>query len=195
MAQFHAPDWYLQPLSALQRLLSRFGDRGVIMGGVAASLLGKPRLTYDLDAMFLCTIEQLPLLIDQAALEEILPRIADCEAFARQSRVLLMRHLPSQVNIDISLGILPFEEEVVEHSVLHTIGALSVRLPTTEDLIILKAVAHRPKDMLDIEGLVESSPCLDKARVEYWLRQFSEALETPAIWTDVEELIFRATQE
>ena len=35
----------LEPLAALQRLLDRFGERGMIIGGVAASLLGRPRLT------------------------------------------------------------------------------------------------------------------------------------------------------
>ena len=35
----------LGPIAALQRLLARFGDQGMVIGGVAASLLGKPRLT------------------------------------------------------------------------------------------------------------------------------------------------------
>ncbi len=34
----------LEPLAALQRLLDFFMDRGVIIGGIAASLLGQPRL-------------------------------------------------------------------------------------------------------------------------------------------------------
>jgi hypothetical protein len=38
----------------------------------------------------------------------------------------------------------------VERSKLYQIGPLALRLPTPEDLIILKAVAHRPKDLLDI---------------------------------------------
>ena len=48
----------------------------------------------------------------------------------------------------LALGLLPFEVEAVERSEAHQAGALRVRLPTPEDLIILKAVAHRPKDML-----------------------------------------------
>lgn len=35
----------LAPLEAVQQLLERFGNRGLIIGGVAASLLGQPRLT------------------------------------------------------------------------------------------------------------------------------------------------------
>jgi len=39
----------LEPLAALHRLLKQFDDRGVIIGGIVASLLGQPRLTADLD--------------------------------------------------------------------------------------------------------------------------------------------------
>jgi hypothetical protein len=44
---------FFAPIQALQNLLSQFNDWGVIIGGVAASLLGTPRYTVDLDAVFL----------------------------------------------------------------------------------------------------------------------------------------------
>jgi hypothetical protein len=37
----------LEPIQALQNLLSMFNDQGVIIGGVAASLLGTPRYNRD----------------------------------------------------------------------------------------------------------------------------------------------------
>ncbi len=43
----------LEPLAALQRLLTQFDNQGVIIGGIAASLLGQPRFTADLDAVIL----------------------------------------------------------------------------------------------------------------------------------------------
>jgi len=39
----------LAPLQALQNLLTAFNDQGVIIGGIAASLLGTPRYTEALD--------------------------------------------------------------------------------------------------------------------------------------------------
>jgi predicted nucleotidyltransferase len=77
----------------------------------------------------------------------------------------------------------------VERSQLINIGKISIRLPTVEDLIIMKAVAHRAKDILDIQGVVDANPNLDKQRIKYWLRQFAEALELPEIWLDVEKLL------
>jgi len=55
----------LAPLVSLQRLLARFDDQGIVIGGVAASLLGKPRLTADVDAMFLLSTEELPILMEK----------------------------------------------------------------------------------------------------------------------------------
>jgi hypothetical protein len=66
---------------------------------------------------------------------------------------------------------------------------LRLRLPTVEDLIILKAVAHRPKDLLDIRTLVEIHPDLDRGRIEHWVRQFADLLETPELWTDVATIL------
>lgn len=47
----------LEPLIALQRLLEGFNNQGVIIGGIAASLLGKPRFTADLDVVILLAVE------------------------------------------------------------------------------------------------------------------------------------------
>jgi hypothetical protein len=174
-----------EPLQAVQRLLGRFNDQGMVIGGVAASLLGRPRLTVDIDAVILISSDELPALVEAAAREGIVMRIPDGEAFARENHILLLRHLESGIPVDISLGMLPFEREAVERSVLHDTGAFAVRLPTPEDLIILKAVAHRPQDLLDIEAVIEANPNLDRERIRSWVRQFAEALDMPEVWADI----------
>ena len=94
--------------------------------------------------------------------------------------------------MDISLGILPFEVETVERSQEYQAGSLRIRLPTPEDLIILKAVAHRPKDMLDIEAVVAAQTNLDEVRIAYWVEQFPALLEMPELWTNLEKLLRKA---
>jgi len=180
---------FLAPLAALQRLSARFNERGVIIGGIAASLLGKPRLTYDIDALFLISISEINDLLIVAHEEGIQTRIENADEFARKHRVLLLRHKDTSINIDISLGVLPFEEELVKRSSLRQAGSISIRLPTPEDLIILKAVAHRQQDLMDIQALVESHPGLDRMRIENWVRQFAELFEMPELWKDIEVLL------
>lgn len=182
-------DSLIEPLKALQHLLDRFGERGVIIGGIATGFLGKPRFTVDLDAMFLASTKDISHILELAKAVGIEPRTDRVDEFAKKSRVLLMRHTASGVNIDISLGILPFEEEVVERSVSHKIETVSVRLPTPEDLIIMKAIAHRPKDLEDIRTIVDNNPKLDLRRIEKWIKDFAEVLEIPELWTQVEEIL------
>ena len=134
-------------------------------------------------------LEDISRLLQLASALGIEPRIANVEVFAKKNRVLLLRHVASATDIDLSLGLLPFEVEMVARSSLFEIGPLRLRLPTPEDLIILKAVAHRPKDRLDIEEVIKSHPGLDRKRIEFWVRQFAEALEMPELWEDVDRLL------
>lgn len=174
------------PLEALDRLLSHFGYRGVVIGGIAVGLLSRPRFTEDLDAMVLLSVDDIPHFLAAAEREGILPRIEQAEDFAKRSRVLLLRHEPSQTDMDISLGILPFEQELVARSVAHAIDdTLTIRLPTPEDLIIMKAVAHRPKDLLDIQGIIQVNPGLDRQRIQDWVSEFAALLEMPELWEDI----------
>ncbi|MEP0804530.1 MAG: nucleotidyltransferase [Chloroflexota bacterium] len=179
----------ITPLIDLQKLLDRYGGRGVIIGGIASGLLGRPRLTVDLDAMFLASAKDVPKILELAREVGIEPRIENVMEFAKKSHVLLLRHTKSGVNIDISLGILPFEEEVVERSVRHDAEVLAIQLPTPEDLIILKAVAHRPKDLEDIREIVANNPNLDQKRIERWVRDFAELMETPELWGQIEKIL------
>jgi hypothetical protein len=157
---------------------------------VAASLLGNPRLTADVDVIILLPVSRLPQLLEVAAELGLVPRIANAEQFARRNRVVLLRHCESGISVDVSLGMLPFEEEeVVARSIVHQIGDIELRLPTPEDLIVLKAVAHRSKDLLDIAGISKSHPDLDRARVERCVREFAAALEMPELWEDIALLL------
>lgn len=74
---------------------------------------------------------------------------------------------------------------------MQRIGDVGLRLPTVEDLIILKAVASRPKDLLDIAGIVNNHPQLDRSRVEHWVREFAAALDMPELWENIAPLLRR----
>lgn len=176
-------------LESLQRLLHKFDDRGVIIGGIAVGFLGKPRFTADVDAVFLLSTQEIPRFVELASEENIIPRREDAEEFARKSRVLLLKHTPTETDIDISLGILPFEEEMVERGDIKSFANLSVRLPTPEDLIIMKAIAHRPKDLEDIRTIAGKYPALDARRIEEWVKAFAEVLETPELWNLIRPLL------
>lgn len=176
-------------IESLNRLLQNFNHRGVIIGGIAVGLLGKPRYTADVDAIFLLSTQDIPRFLELAGKENIIPRIQNAAEFAQKSRVLLMKHAPTETEVDISLGILPFEEQMVERGSVKSFANLAARLPTPEDLIIMKAVAHRPKDFEDIRTLVDKHPNLDYRHIEYWVKSFAEALEFPKLWDEIKQIL------
>jgi len=158
----------------------------MIIGGVAVGLLSKPRFTADIDAVILVNLEDLPQIIEKAEKLGLKPRVKDLIGFARKNRVLLFRHQESGVGIDISLGLLPFEKEAIQKSKQYKVGDVAFNLPTIEDLIIFKAVAHRPQDLLDIQEIINLHPKINKKYLKKHLSGFAQILDMPEIWTDVE---------
>ena len=70
-----------------------------------------------------------------------------------------------------------------------SVAGVSLPLPTPEDLIIMKAVAHRPRDLTDIEAIIDAHPGLDVERVRRWVREFARAAAMPEIWDDLQRLL------
>jgi hypothetical protein len=183
----------LGPLEEALRALVAWFDatetRGVIVGGVAASLLGRPRVTGDVDALVIVADEAWARFVADGAVHGIRPRRADAIAFARRSRVLLLRHQPSGIDLDVSLGLLPFEHELVSRARRRRVAGVALRLPTPEDLVVMKAVAHRARDLGDIEGIAAACPRLDRIRIRRLVREFADVLEMPEIVDDLERAL------
>ena len=164
--------------------------RGVIIGGVAISFLGRPRTTRDVDGMVVLDDDsQIAPFLAQGADHGIVPRIADAIAFARSHRVLLLRHPESGIDIDVSCGCMPFESEVLDRLTKNGMLGFDVPLPTPEDMIVMKAVANRSHDWRDIEGLIDAHPDLDADRVLLWSRRFADIMETPEVVDQLEKLL------
>ena len=179
-------DDFEHPLQALLKILKNGNIPHVIIGGLAVSQLSRPRLTADIDILtYLDDDSRIPKLIGSALSADFSLRIDDAEQFARQNRVLLLIHNQTQIHVDVSLGLLPFEREVIERSSRVSVGEFQLPLPSVEDLIILKAVAHRRIDLQDITNLVDAHHDLDRRRVKRIVAEFAEALEMPEILQDV----------
>ncbi len=181
----------LAALRDLAAWLQETGARGVIIGGVAASLLGRPRATRDVDALVLLGEGEWDSFLREGQRYGFGPRLPDALAFARQARVLLVRHEPSQIEVDIALAALLFEEEAIAGAVEVTLAGVSFRVVTPEDLIIMKAVAQRPRDLADIAGVLDANPDLDVARIRRWVGEFAQALDSPSIVEDLEQMLDR----
>ncbi len=115
---------------------------------------GVPRYTADVDATVSAPGEPLERIFEVFVGRRIVPRIDGALAFARERQVLLLRHEPSGVDLDVSLASLPFEVEAIRRSETRDYAGVTIRIPRPDDLVIYKLVAARPRDHEDVERLL-----------------------------------------
>ena len=87
------------------------------------------------------------------------------------------------------MGLLPFEVCAVRARTVREILGVTIPLPRPEDLIVFKAVAHRPQDLEDIRSIRRANPGLNREEVLKVVRGFSESLEMPEILADLEKVL------
>ena len=189
MTAHNLTDEFIVTLQSLFEWLETEHVPGTTIGGVAVSLIAQPRVTQDIDIVIWLEERRWKNFILSGRKYGIIPRISDAFDFARQSRVLLLKHEASGISIDVSLGGLEFEREMIERAIRLDLGGLTIKVPTPEDLLITKAVAQRPKDMADIDAIVLAAPNLDIVRVRDWIRKFAEALDMPEMVDNVEKVL------
>jgi len=168
---------------------------GVVIGGVAASLLGRPRVTRGVDVLVVLDGAEWMRFLTAGEQFSFAPRRPDVIEFAHKTRILLVQHASSGIDVNIVFGALPFEEEAVAKAVWVDVVGIRLPLPTPEDLIIMKAVAHRPRDLGDIEAVLDAHPRLDTHRVRRWVREFSIALAMPDLLSDLEKVLKKRKNE
>ena len=148
------PPEFLDALRALCDGLRALNVPWMIIGGVAVIAHGVPRYTADVDATVTAPQEPLERIFDVFAHHRIVPRIAGAVAFARDRQVILLRHEPSGVDLDVSLAWLPFELDAIERSEVIDYAGVPIRVARPDDLVIYKLVAARPRDLDDAERLL-----------------------------------------
>jgi hypothetical protein len=178
----------LEALTALEGWLRSEKLDHVYIGGLAVALVGRPRITQDIDGIVLLGGMSIQELLRSATAAGFPPRVPDAIAFTVESRVFLLRHEGTGVPIDLSIGFLPFEEEAVRRARSIRAKGLDIPVATPEDLLVLKAIAGRPRDIVDMEGLLTVNPHIDRAQVRSTTAMFAEMLDAPEILETLDRL-------
>ncbi len=141
---------------------------------------GIARFTEDVDATIPGAGLDLDTLVRTFAKNRIAARTPDVVAFARQNQVLLLRHGPSGIDLDVSLAWIPFELEAIQQAADLRFGTVGIRAARPEDLLIYKLIANRPQDQWDAERLLLLFlATIDLDRVRRVLGEIAEHLEGP----------------
>lgn len=151
--------------------------RHCLIGGLAVQRWGEPRTTLDADFTLLTGWGE-ELHFAKNILANFTSRIKDPEDFAIQYRVLLIKASNGK-DIDICMGALPFEEEMMNRAILVPLGKIgSIPCCTAEDLFIMKMMAGRPRDIVDAESIIARQPFLDKTHILKNLKSLCEINES-----------------
>jgi hypothetical protein len=127
--------------------------RFCIIGGLAATRWGEPRVTQDVDISLLTGFGNECRYIEPI-LGRFHPRIKNAKEFAQENRVLLIKS-SNETPIDIGLAGIPFEEKVIARASPFAFSPdASLITCSAEDLIVLKAFADRERDWTAIQGIL-----------------------------------------
>ncbi|MBI3359670.1 MAG: nucleotidyltransferase [Chloroflexi bacterium] len=175
----------IEPFAAAWEVGDFFAEHDLpyaLIGGLAVQVWGNARLTADADLSVAS-----PLITGSAPLVRLITerfpsRSADPVGFAGQTRMVLIT-ASNGVEVDISLALPGYEDQLFARAVDYEIEPGKViRLCSAEDLIIHKAVAGRPQDLSDIQGVVDRRGVkLNVAYIRQWLRDFADALANPEV--------------
>ncbi len=162
--------------------------RYCFIGGIANQRWGQPRTTVDVDVTLLTGLGAEETFVDEL-LSNYSARIPDPRSFALEHRVLLLQS-SGGIGIDISLGMIPFEERTVARASRYEfLPGVSLLTCSAEDLIVLKAFADRGQDWLDVEGvLIRQKGLLDWDYIFAELTPLVHLKEAPDILTHLQQL-------
>jgi hypothetical protein len=170
-----------------QEFLDNHSLRFCFIGGLALQRWGELRTTNDIDLTLLTGFSNEAEIID-IILNHYSGRLPSAREIALTARVLLIA-TSSGLGIDIALGGLPFERASVDRaSEAEYLPGIFLRTCSAEDLVIHKAFAARPKDWLDIEGILLRQSVLDWRYIEEQLPPLLDLKEEPENWITLSNL-------
>jgi hypothetical protein len=150
-----------------------------LIGGLAAGFRTFPRFTRDIDVLlYIPQIALAPLLTDLAHRGFEFDETATIREWTQHHMCVLSYR---GIRVDWLKAVLPVYEHVLDRAITETWLGHPIRVASAEGLIVLKLLAFRTQDQLDIENLVAAHrERLDLA----WIRsewQTVEPLDDPRI--------------
>jgi hypothetical protein len=141
----------------LHDAVSLLEERGVsyaLIGGLASSLRGQARVTADVDLVVAIDIPAALAIARDLDQTPFAPLFDDVSQVVERSFILPLRHRSTGVKVDISIGLSGFEQHAVTRAQSIDVYGRPVSVATTEDLVIMKALAGRPQDDLDVRAML-----------------------------------------
>ena len=175
-------------LRVLARVLDGQGLPWFVFGAQAVAVRGAPRTTQDIDVTVEVERRHLRALVEALESEGLRHRYPDLsEELLAKGAVLPLSH-PSGMEVDLVLAGSGFETAALDRVTRVAIDGVEVPVAPATDLIVMKELAGRGKDLDDLRSLLASGD-VDLAAARNLLGQFEEALGQSDLLPRLEEAI------
>lgn len=163
-----------QVLFELVNLCHQLAIPYAVMGGIAVRVHGIPRPTYDVDIAVTAAPDRLAHLFDAA--ERVGYTIPDAyrggwlDRVADMPLVKLRTYVEEGKGIDVDLFITEssFQESLMARRVSCDFMDRQIDVVSPEDLVLLKLLANRPRDLGDIQDIRFMQRQLDEQYMRSW---------------------------
>lgn len=165
-----------QELRRFVRLFEQLKLRYAVMGGFAVRAHGIPRPTQDIDftvalprdrlAEFFAAAKQLGYGVPEPYEAGWVDQVGEMP-LVRVERYVAGRG----IDVDLFLAESPFQQELLLRARPERLDDIDLYIVTPEDLILLKLLAHRPRDLADIGDVLFTQGTLDEAYLRKWAEE------------------------
>jgi hypothetical protein len=157
-----------------------------VMGGLAVRAYGVPRPTYDVDVTVTLSQEEMPSFLDAVeAADYTVPeayRTGWLDRLAGMPLVKFRIYRPDRsVDVDIFIAETKFQRELMSRRRQGNLDIIPLWLVSPEDLVLLKLVAGRHRDLGDIDDVRMMLGDLDAPYMRIWGERLGIATELDSL--------------
>lgn len=164
-------------LEKIAREFDRLKIPYMVIGGQAVLVYGEPRFTKDIDITLGVGAQDAEKILNILTQIGFQPSKEDPIEFAKRTFVLPSVDTETGIPVDFAFSFSEYEAQAIARAKPIQFGSVLVRIVALEDLIIHKVVAGRPRDLEDVNVLLEKNPTCNLKYILNWLKQFDEGLE------------------
>jgi len=160
----------------------------ILIGGIAASTVGEARVTVDIDVDIVIKKEDLPDFLNKAKKAGFNVPVKKCIESVKQMGIFQISS--GDYHIDFIIASTDLETQACARRKSIKLHGHKAFFPTPEDLILLKLIPGRAKDIADVEGLIaRHGNKLDEEYIKTWAMKLCDEAQDMRIWQTLDKLM------
>lgn len=156
----------------LLKIFKKYKIDLVLMGGIATSILAKPRATFDIDGLISITENEIKKLLPELRKKGF--------RFDQKKPLKRIQGLPfltlyfslHKTYVDLFIALSEFQKRAIKRARQIRYNKINIKIISPEDLILIKLQSGREKDIEDVrEIMMENKDKIDHKYLKRWAKK------------------------